>query len=419
MRILHCADLHIDSPLRGLSRYEGFPADEVRGATRRAVRNLVRYAVDPANRIDVVTVGGDVFDGSWESADSGLWWNQQLGDLAEAGIEVFVVHGNHDADSKITARITPPAGVHVFGSDAPTTVEATRCNLVVHGQSYARTAVHEDLGSGYPAAVPGSFNMGLLHTSLDGRSSHAPYAPCAPADLALKGYEIWGLGHIHQRDDGIEVGGSRFVFPGNTQGRSIRETGAKGATVITVDDRGSGLSVEFVPFDVVRWTLARVDIGPLDSLDAVVHEVERRVREEGVDGHTIAVRVELVGAGRLHDELGDSLGRLETQLRATVGTLGGVSAGLERVIDTTTPVSGVGADSEAERVLRDYVRRAVEDPAVLDELVDVLRPAAQRLRPYRDRLLEEEWPGAIDSPEVVREHLDAALDLLLARLRGA
>ncbi len=63
MKILHAADLHIDSPLGGLTAYEGAPVDEIRGATRRATENLVKSAID--HDVDLVVLAGDIFDGDW------------------------------------------------------------------------------------------------------------------------------------------------------------------------------------------------------------------------------------------------------------------------------------------------------------------------------------------------------------------
>ncbi|MFZ4434035.1 MAG: metallophosphoesterase family protein, partial [Microthrixaceae bacterium] len=416
MRILHCADLHIDSPLTGLSRYEGFPAEEVRGATRRAVQNLVDFALDPENRIDVVTVGGDVFDGDWEDADTGLWWNSRLGELAEADIEVFVVHGNHDAASRITTRIAAPDGVHVFGHDRPTSIEAQHVDLIVHGQSYQHAVTNEDLGSAYPDARPGRFNMGLLHTSLDGRPGHQPYAPCTAVGLAAKGYQLWGLGHIHLRDDSIEAGGSRFIFPGNVQGRHAKETGPKGAVVITVEDNRIS-DVEFVPFDVVRWTVAQIDISGLDDRDQVRAAVRDHVYSAATGVDTVAVRVELTGAGPLHGEFADSTAELELQLRADLSVLSDLRAGLERVkVRTTAPRTETLETSRAVQELRAFVQRTLDDPERLAALAAELAPAAQKLAAFDARLAERDWISRIGSVETVREELEGALELLITQI---
>jgi DNA repair exonuclease SbcCD nuclease subunit len=106
--------------------------------------------------------------------------------------------------------------------------------VAVHGQSFATRAVTHDLTRNYPKAVPGLFNIGLLHTSLTGRPGHENYAPTAPDALIAREYDYWALGHVHARE--IVREDPWIVFPGNLQGRQIRENGPKGATLVTVSD---------------------------------------------------------------------------------------------------------------------------------------------------------------------------------------
>ena len=60
MKLVHAADLHLDSALAGLTRYESAPADEIRGATRRAFSNLVSLCLE--ERVSVLVISGDLFD---------------------------------------------------------------------------------------------------------------------------------------------------------------------------------------------------------------------------------------------------------------------------------------------------------------------------------------------------------------------
>ena len=61
---IHAADLHIDSPLRGLEAYEGAPLQQLRGATRKAASALVQLAIEES--VDFVVIAGDLFDGKWQ-----------------------------------------------------------------------------------------------------------------------------------------------------------------------------------------------------------------------------------------------------------------------------------------------------------------------------------------------------------------
>ncbi len=62
-KFLHAADIHLDSPLRGLERYDGAPVHEIRGATRRALANLVQLAID--RQVQFVLIAGDLYDDNW------------------------------------------------------------------------------------------------------------------------------------------------------------------------------------------------------------------------------------------------------------------------------------------------------------------------------------------------------------------
>src|SRR5688572_17676287 len=99
MKFVHAADLHIDSPLRGLERYEGAPVDVVRGATRRALENLVDLCVSEGAAF--LLLAGDMFDGDWRDYGTGLYFVSQMVRLRQAQIPVYLVRGNHDAASQV------------------------------------------------------------------------------------------------------------------------------------------------------------------------------------------------------------------------------------------------------------------------------------------------------------------------------
>lgn len=72
MKFIHNADLHLDSPLRGLSSYADAPAERLRTATRDAFQNLVSHAID--EQVDFVVIAGDVYDGDWKDFNTGLFF---------------------------------------------------------------------------------------------------------------------------------------------------------------------------------------------------------------------------------------------------------------------------------------------------------------------------------------------------------
>jgi len=266
---IHAADIHLDSPMRGLSRYEGAPAEQLRSATRAALKNLVTLAKSVGAKF--VVISGDLYDGSWRDMRTGQFAIRQFAELARAGIRVFVVYGNHDAESKITKGLTPPEGVYIFGSKKCETVAIPELGVAIHGQSFKVARTVDNLASSYCPPTPSMLNVALLHTALEGGHTHADYAPCTLAQLAASGHDYWALGHVH--DFGIKREHPFVVYPGNLQGRSVRETGPKGAVVVHVED-GRIARAEHHALDEVRWRCCQVK--PFRGLCGLNQELRAR-----------------------------------------------------------------------------------------------------------------------------------------------
>src|SRR3954451_11192985 len=180
MKFIHAADIHLDSPLIGLQRYDGAPVEALRGATRRAFQALVDLAL--AEPVDFLLIAGDLYDGDWRDFNTGLFFVQQATRLTRAGIPIFLIHGNHDAESRISRRLTLPETGKMFSAARPETARRPELGVAIHGQSFRPPDVTDTLARDYPAPIPGWFNIGLLHTAATGREGHAPYAPCDPRD---------------------------------------------------------------------------------------------------------------------------------------------------------------------------------------------------------------------------------------------
>ena len=298
-KFIHCADLHIDSPLWGLSEKTDAPVEELRLATRRAFDNLVETAL--SEKVDFVVIAGDVFDGDWPDYSTGLFLNARLAALGQAGIRVAMVSGNHDAESQISRRLTLPPNAKLLSTARPETMVWDDLGVAIHGQGFPERDVRENLVPAYPHPRPGYFNIGLLHCSVDGLGGHETYAPCKLDDLITKGYDYWALGHIHKHQ--VLHIRPYVVYSGNLQGRHIRETGAKGAVLVTVDDHNA--AVQFRELDVIRWELAMVDLSEVDKPRDFADRVAAAIESVAVKHPhmPMMVRIELVGATALHGEL--------------------------------------------------------------------------------------------------------------------
>ena len=403
MKLVHAADLHIDSPLAGLDRYEGAPVQKIRGATRRALENLVALCLEEDARL--LLIAGDVYDGDWRDYGTGLFFAAQMSRLREAGVHVALLHGNHDAASQITRALRLPENVTTFASAAPATRVFEDIGVAVHGQSFATRAVTTDLAARYPDPVRGALNIGLLHTAADGRPGHETYAPTTPTILARRGYDYWALGHVHTRE--VLRVEPWIVFSGNLQGRHARETGPKGATVLDVAD-GRVARIEHRALDVVRWASLDVDLtGAADAHDAIdlARAALGRALAEA-EGRAVCARVTWTSATRAHASLHLRPERWIAEVRAAASDLGGDGIWVERVVLATRPAHDASALAERDDALGALVRSlaaAETDPGALEALREALRDLSARLP-----------PEVREGPDGVRLDDDATLRALLA-----
>ncbi|MGB1111242.1 MAG: metallophosphoesterase family protein, partial [Gammaproteobacteria bacterium] len=337
MKFIHAADLHIDSPLRGLDRYEGAPVDRLRAATRGALERLVALAIDES--VDFVLLAGDVYDRDWPDFHTGLFFREQMLRLHHAGIRVFMVQGNHDAQGVITRSVPLPDNVHLFSSRKAECLRLDELGAAIHGRSFPDRAVDEDLVPDYPEPVAGLFNIGLLHTSLTGRAGHDNYAPTSEAVLSAKGYDYWALGHVHAREV-IQETAPRIVFPGNTQGRHAREIGPKGCELVAL--KSGAPESRFVALDSVRWHRIDIDLTDVDGEPALERAFLDAVRPKLDSERLHALRVELSGNTALHALEAAQPGRLEALLRGAAQDLetSGDDVWIEKVkLNLSSPVN--------------------------------------------------------------------------------
>ncbi|MBL4693293.1 MAG: DNA repair exonuclease [Magnetovibrio sp.] len=373
---IHAADIHLDSPLVGLSAYEGAPLELLRDAPRAAFRNLVDEAI--REQVNFMVIAGDLYDGNWPDFNTGLFFTQEMGRLNRENIPVFIVNGNHDAQSKLTKQLSPLDNVTVFTSRNAETHQIVDIDVALHGQSFRNAKTEENLAINYPAAIPNCFNIGILHTAVEGHAAHASYAPCAISDLVDKEYDYWALGHVHEYK--VLKTSPLIAFPGNIQGRHIRETGPRGALLVTVENDKPSIERLFV--DTIRWHHLDVNVEAAQSFDDVVqltrHQLQSLIQDD-FDGLPLAVRVTISGSTRAHGELFGLERQLRQEILATAIALSEDKLWIEKVKLATTPTldkASIEARSDAIADLQAYLDKAGNDEdlqqTIIGELMELV-----------------------------------------------
>jgi exonuclease SbcD len=377
---IHTADLHLDSPLEGLSRYEGCPADQIRIASRGAFERLIDEAIE--RKVAFIVIAGDVVDGPRKEAATGLYFVRQCARATRAGIRIYVLWGNHDAESTFMKKLDLGPGVFTFRSSRPETHTIDELKVALHGQSFAAKAVMDNLAVNYPSAVPGYTNIGVLHTCLTGSDDkHLPYAPCTIPELIAKDYDYWALGHVHTYARVCE--NPPIIFPGNLQGRSVRETGPRGAMICTVDD--GRVTAERLLFDVMQWQHIALDISAAQRMEDVTQLASKAFAGAIADaGKLVAIRLTLTGRTSLHGRLFAEEAQVRGHLLAAAVALDADRCWLEKLRIATEPTRSaeeMAESGDALSALQALLASAADDPELRRDFEDAFGELRNKVKP--------------------------------------
>jgi exonuclease SbcD len=388
LRFVHAADLHLDSPFRGIGSASAAVKQRLESATLAAFRRVVDHTMEC--KADFLVIAGDIYDSKDRNLRALVWFRNEMERLAEQNIPVFIVHGNHDPLNGWGSGFQLPPNVITFGGHADTEpfIRRGREAAQVTGISYTRERVTDNLASSLTPDGGSPYSIAVLHANVGHQSGHADYAPATVADLAAAGFNYWALGHVHTRSV-LATDPATIVYPGNTQGRNPREAGPRGCYQVDVDTHGRA-HLEFIETSVVRWTHIELSVAHMNSMNELVDSMLHKARDASALFHgPIVARCTIRGSGPLHRDL--QRDDMNEELAEVLSS----ALIVESVRIATGPEVDVEALARTETMVSDFLKlaeRAMEDSEMRQRLSDSLAPLFRRRdMPATDDARLREW----------------------------
>jgi DNA repair exonuclease SbcCD nuclease subunit len=368
IKFLHCADLHLDSPFKGLA---GLPEELFKRlfeSTFLSFKRLIDIAI--AEKVDFMIIAGDLFDSGQRSLKAQSFLKNCFQRLVSHNIQVYICHGNHDPLDGQWVILDWPENVHFFSG---TTIETyfyekegkkTAC---IHGFSYETAAVTDNRTTLFPEKKDELYHIGVLHGQADGYSGHSRYAPFLLSELLKKGYDYWALGHIHKKMDLNEEPPVRYS--GNIQGRHSGETGEKGGYLVTLS--GNEAKSRFIATSDIEWHEELIDMQQIVSQQELLSHCEQLKDSYRMTNKGVFLVIRLTGVTALFDQLLDVtfVEELEEILRDDDAQSSFVH--LVAVKNDTLPVMNSEQSVKQSRFYQDLIS-VLEDESELEKALNEL-----------------------------------------------
>ncbi len=282
IRILHCADLHLDAAFSLRSPRE---AESRRTALRADFTSMIMYV--RTHKVQICLISGDLFDSENVTADTRALLEREFASAPDCLF--FVSPGNHDpltAGSPYKAMCLPE-NVHVFGPEKECVV-LEALGVAVYGFAFDGTNGGLNPVLGYPKKREDLLNILCCHGDLEGGNA-SPYCPFTREDLGKSGFDYVALGHIHKGTGLQRENGVYWAYPGCIEGRGFDETGEKG--ILLGEAEKGRISMEFIPISKGRYEILEQDVTGCTRTEAA-----ELIRKNAISyGNQTALRVILKG----------------------------------------------------------------------------------------------------------------------------
>ena len=299
MKILHCADIHLDSKME--NRLSPDQARERRNELLEGFHRMISYA--GRNNIEAVLISGDLFDRRHIRKVVKEEVKQEL--TSHGDIDFYYLRGNHDITDFLDDLEEVPANLHLFSADRWTSYQC-QDNIVITGREMDAKS-QTDLISEM-VLDPSKVNIVMLHGQDRQYQSHDNAYTIDIPKLRGRYIDYLALGHIHSyRWEELDDRGV-LCYPGCPEGRGFDECGKKGFVVLDIDSTGVK-SHEFVSLARRQCHQIKVEVEADDDLDRVVSKVRAVIEKASLND---LIRVDLTGRKNMDLEIDCDWIRMQT-----------------------------------------------------------------------------------------------------------
>lgn len=288
IRILHCGDLHLDSPFDELSPKK---SEERRRELRECFCDMMQYVKDES--IDLVLISGDLYDSRYVTADTVDLLMREFRSAQET--HFVIAPGNRDPRSPKSIYAAGRFGnnVHVFEDEVLTRIDFDHLGTAVYGWAFTG-AEHRFSPLAKKKASPGFLNLLCGHCALD--RTESVHCPVTSRDLELFGADYAGFSHFHVGGGFRTVGRTVCAYSGCLENRSYEEPGIGGVNLIiaTAAEQGWQIFARRLTLGRYRYGWEKLDVTGVGDPGEMEERIRALARRVGVD-EKMLLRVDLVG----------------------------------------------------------------------------------------------------------------------------
>ncbi|EAG5475109.1 exonuclease SbcCD subunit D [Listeria monocytogenes] len=317
IQFLHMADLHLDSPFIGLSTLPQPLFSAIQESTFQSLERITTVAIKEA--VDFVLIAGDIYDSEDQSVRAQARFAKEMKRLEAANIPVFMIHGNHDFIEKHKEKLTLPSNVHIFSEQVEVMSHktATGVSVNIYGFSYNERHIRSSRVGEYKIQGDADFHIALLHGSeVSSSEEHDVYAPFRVQEISKKGFNYWALGHIHKRQ--LLAESPSIYYPGNIQGRNRKESGEKGASIITLSEAST--TIDFIGTSPIIWEEAVITLPENSEINAFYRETTKLLESYQGRSHSYFLHIIVKMENKQKIDTNDWLQMLQEEVEITDNT---------------------------------------------------------------------------------------------------